>query len=146
MERAALDIAMTDSLIRLGYHQRFGKVNPYELDPIWNFTRELGGRDPARAIQAVIDADSLSDTIAKIFPRAEIYRRMQSYLAEYRKLEEAGGWPRVPDGPTLRPGATDERLPTLSRRLVVTGDLPAGAGNETLLLSPAIRSAKYANG
>lgn len=124
-ERAALDIALTDSLIRLGYHQRFGKVNPYELNPIWNFTRELGGKDPARAIQEVIDADSLSDTIAKIFPRADIYRGLQSYLAEHRKLAEAGGWPRVPDGSTLRPGAADERLSVLSRRLAITGDLPA---------------------
>ncbi len=145
-ERAALDIALTDSLIRLGYHQRFGKVNPYEIDSIWNFSRELRGRDPATVMQEAIDAGSLSDYLTEIFPRVEIYRRLQSYLAEYRKLGESGGWPRVPDGPTLRPGATDERLPTLSRRLVVTGDLPAGAGNETLLLSPAIRSAKYANG
>ena len=128
-ERAALDIALTDSLIRLGYHQRFGKVNPYELDPIWNFARELNGRDPASAIQEIVEADSLSDSLAKIFPRVAIYRGLQSYLAKYRKLAEAGGWPRVPDGPTLRPGATDERLPLLSRRLVVTGDLPAAAAS-----------------
>ena len=40
-QRAAADIGMTDALIRLGYHQRFGKVNPYDLDPMWNFSREL---------------------------------------------------------------------------------------------------------
>ncbi len=128
-ERAALDIALTDSMIRLGYHQRFGKVNPYDLDPIWNFSRELLGRDPATVMQEAIDADSLSDYIAAIFPRVEIYRRLQSYLAEYRKLAESGGWPRVPDGPTLRPGDVDERLPTLNRRLVITGDLPVAAAS-----------------
>ena len=72
-------------------------------------------------MQEAIDAGALSDYLTEIFPRVDIYRRLQSYLAEYRKLAESGGWPRVPDGPTLRPGATDERLPTLSRRLVVTG-------------------------
>ena len=56
-ERAALDITLTDSLIRLGYHQRFGKVNPYDLDPAWNFGRELRGRDPATVFQEAIDAD-----------------------------------------------------------------------------------------
>ncbi len=122
-ERVALDIALTDSLIRLGYHQRFGKVNPYEIDSIWNFSRELRGRDPATVMQEAIDAGALSDYLTEIFPRVDIYRRLQSYLAEYRKLAESGGWPRVPDGPTLRPGDVDERLPTLSRRLVVTDDL-----------------------
>ena len=126
-ERAALDIALTDSLIRLGYHQRFGKVDPYDLDPEWNFTRELGGKDPAKAIQEAIDAESLSNYLAAIFPRVELYRRLQSYLEEYRKVAAAGGWPRVPEGPTLKPGAADERLPVLARRLAITGDLPAAA-------------------
>ena len=33
-ELAVLDLMLTDSLIRLAYHQRFGKVNPERLDPI----------------------------------------------------------------------------------------------------------------
>jgi murein L,D-transpeptidase YcbB/YkuD len=131
-ERAALDIALTDSLIRLGYHQRFGKVDPYDLDPEWNFVRELGGKDPAKAIQEAIDAESLSDYLATIFPRVELYRRLQSYLEEYRKLAAAGGWPHVPEGPTLKPGAVDERLPILARRLAITGDLPAAAATAPL--------------
>ena len=129
-ERAALDIALTDSLVRLGYHQRFGKVNPYDLDPVWNFSRELGGRDPATVIQEAIDADSLTDFLAEIFPRGAIYRRMQSYLSEYRDLAASGGWPQLPDGATLKPNARDERLPLLSRRLAITGDLPAEAAGE----------------
>ena len=40
-EIADADLILTDSLIRLGYHQRFGKVNPYSLDPNWNFRREI---------------------------------------------------------------------------------------------------------
>jgi murein L,D-transpeptidase YcbB/YkuD len=126
-ERAALDIALTDSLFRLGYHQRFGKVDPYDLDPEWNFSRELHGKDPAEAIQEAIDAESLPDYLTAIFPRVELYRRLQSYLEEYRKLAASGGWPHVPEGSTLKPGAADERLPILARRLAITGDLPAAA-------------------
>ncbi len=141
-ERAALDIAMTDSLFRLGYHQRFGKVDPYDLDPEWNFARELGGKDPARAIQEAIDAESLSDYLAVIFPRVELYQRLQSYLVEYRKMAAVGGWPRVPDGPTLRPGAADERLPILARRLAITGDLPAvAAASPVSVYADALESA-----
>jgi murein L,D-transpeptidase YcbB/YkuD len=122
-ERAALDIGMTDALIRLGYHQRFGKVDPHDLDPTWNFSRELGGRDPASAIQEAIAAPSLTEFRDKYFPRVEIYQRLQTALAEYRRIAEAGGWPEVPDGPTLRSGDTDDRLQVLAKRLAVTGDL-----------------------
>ena len=125
-----IDIVLTDSLVRLGYHQLFGKVNPYELDPVWNFSRELHGRDPATVIQEAIDADSLTDFLAAIFPRGIIYRRMQSYLSEYRDLAASGGWPQLPDGATLKPNARDERLPLLRRRLTITGDLSAEAPGE----------------
>jgi len=127
VERAALDIAMTDSLIRLGYHQRFGKVNPHELDPQWNFSRELGGRNPAAVIQRAFDADSLTEFRDEVFPRVELYRQLQNFLAEYRRIAAAGGWPQVPDGPTLRPGDSDARLQALMERLTVTGDLSKGA-------------------
>ena len=124
-EQATLDIALTDSLIRLGYHRRFGKVNPYDLDPTWNFTRELAGRDPAKTIQEAIDAESLSDYLAGVFPRAELYLQLQSYLEEYRGIVASGGWPRVPEGFTLKPGTADERLPVLAHRLAISGDLSA---------------------
>ena len=126
-ERAALDIAMTDALIRLGYHQRFGKVDPYDLDPEWNFSRSLGGRNPAAKIQEGIDSTSLTAFRDEVFPRVELYRQLQAALAEHRRIANAGGWPQVPAGPTLRPGDADGRLEVLSQRLAVTGDLPAGA-------------------
>ena len=127
VERAALDIAMTDSLIRLGYHQRFGKVNPYDLDPTWNFSRDLQGRNPAKVIQEAFEAESLTEFRDTVFPRAELYRALQAKLAEYRRIAEAGGWPQVPTGPTLRPDDSDDRLQVLAQRLAVTHDLPVGA-------------------
>ena len=124
---AAADIGMTDALIRLGYHQRFGKVDPYDLDPMWNFSRELRGRDPVVFLEEAASTASLREFIGELFPRVEIYRRLQKALAEHREIAAAGGWPQVPDGPTLRPGSADGRLEVLAQRLAVTGDLPVGA-------------------
>lgn len=126
-ERAVLDIGMTDSLIRLAYHQRFGKVEPQQLYATWNFSRDLDGQDPAAVIQRAIDASSLSEFRDEVFPRVELYRRLQTALADYRRLQEAGGWPQVPEGATLKPGNADHRLEILAQRLAVTGDLPQGA-------------------
>ena len=103
-DRADFDLLLTDSIIRLGYHLRFGKVDPTELDPNWNSSRELVGEDPAVTIQSAIDAPSLREFAARVIPRAFLYERFKKALAEYRALEANGGWPSVPAGPTLRPG------------------------------------------
>jgi murein L,D-transpeptidase YcbB/YkuD len=124
-ERAAFDVLLTDSIIRLGYHLRFGKVDPSALDPNWNQSRTLGpGEDAAVTIQKAIDSPSLREFAGKVIPRVFLYERFKAALAQYRAIEASGGWPTVPAGPTLRPGATDERVPALAARLAVTGDLP----------------------
>jgi L,D-transpeptidase YcbB len=124
-ERAAFDLLLTDSIIRLGYHLRFGKVDPTKLDPNWNSSRSLTGEDPALTIQAAIDAPSLREFVARVIPRVFLYDRFKNALAEYRALEANGGWPSVPAGPTLKAGMTDARVSALVARLAVTGDLPA---------------------
>ena len=48
--------------------------------------------------------------------------RLQVQLQRHRDMAAAGGWPVVPEGPTIRPGANDPRLAILARRLTVTGD------------------------
>jgi len=128
-EQAALDVMLTDSLFRLGYHLRFGKVNPQNLDTHWNFKRELDGRDPAIRMQEAMDAPSLLKFLEELAPRGPIYRRLRATLADYRKLAEAGGWPTVPEGPTLKPGAKDERVAIIAERLAVTGDITDAAAH-----------------
>ena len=121
--RAAMDLLLTESLIRLGYHERFGKVDADSLDPNWNFVREFNNADPATVVQRGIDSDSLTGFLAELFPRRPIYVRSRAALVAYREIEAAGGWPQIPEGATLRPGATDERLSLLAQRLTVTGDI-----------------------
>ena len=122
-EQAALDVMLTDSLFRLGYHQRFGKINPNNLDPNWNFSRELDEQPPEVTMQRAMDAPSLVEFMSEMIPRGPLYKQLQQALAEYRELAAAGGWPSVPPGPPLKPGESDERLGTIARRLAVTGDI-----------------------
>ena len=122
-EIADADLVLTDSLIRLGYHQRFGKVNPYSLDPYWNFRRGLTDMNPALLIQEAIEADSLIDFLDTVYPRGWVYTQLRDALSHYREIAANGGWPEIPDGPTLRPGDSDPRLSTLMRRLAISGDM-----------------------
>jgi len=122
-ERAALDVMLTDSVIRIGYHLRFGKVDPVALNPNWNLKQDLMGRDPAVTIQKAIDAPSMREFADTAIPRVFLYQRFKEALARYRQLAAAGGWPALPTGPTLKPGMTDARVPKLAERLAITGDI-----------------------
>jgi murein L,D-transpeptidase YcbB/YkuD len=122
-ERAALDVMLTDSVIRIGYHLRFGKVDPVALNPNWNLKQDLMGRDPAVTIQKSIDAPSMREFADTAIPRVFLYQRFKEALARYRQLAAAGGWPALPTGPTLKPGMTDARVPKLAERLAITGDI-----------------------
>ncbi len=122
---ASLDLLLTESLIRFGYHQRFGKVNPAKMVSAWNFTRQFRpGQDPLTTLLAAIEAPSLATFLGQWLDRAPLYRMLQEKLADYRGLALTGGWPALPDGPVLKPGDADPRLPLLRERLLITGDLP----------------------
>ena len=141
-QKAMQDLVLTDSLVRLGYHQLFGKVNPYSLDSNWNFRRDLNDVDPAIAIQRAIDSPSLTDFLSTFFPRGWFYQELQAALAEYRQIAAHGGWPVIADGPTLRPGASDVRLQVLAQRLIVSGDLsPRDTDDKPVIYDESLQQA-----
>lgn len=125
---AGLDLLLTDTLARYGYQLAFGKVDNRRLDPNINFRRELSdGETPAETLQQAIDSPSIRQFLDDEFPFGPVYQRLRAALIEYRDLADAGGWPAVPAGPTVKPGETDPRVAPLRARLAATGDLPAGA-------------------
>src|SRR5690606_13709619 len=50
-------------------------------------------------------------------------------LERYRQIQARGGWPAVPNGPTLRIGDSGPRVAALRARLAAEPDLPANAGS-----------------
>ncbi|PZR18130.1 MAG: murein L,D-transpeptidase [Azospirillum brasilense] len=75
----------------------------------------LGAADPA----SVIDRAALAPPDAAL---------LKSELAKARAIVAAGGWPRIPGGGTLDPGASDaERVPALRARLAVVDPALAAA-------------------
>ena len=131
--RGDLDILLTESLIRLGYHLRFGKVDPDELYPNWNFTRDLAGKDPAETLESAINSASLIRFIEDFSPQLEFYGRLKSALARYRQIAARGGWPVVPPGEALKPGGRGKRVSALRTRLEISGDLPQGSAQDAEL-------------
>jgi murein L,D-transpeptidase YcbB/YkuD len=130
-ERAELDILATEALIRVAYQIRFGKVNPYQLFADWNFDRELlPGLNPVEVLIEFIHSDDLIAGVNEAIERGPIYRATVGALADHRVIEAQGGWPAVPDGPTLRAGQRDARVAALRARLIVSGEASASAEAE----------------
>ena len=119
---ADYDILLTDSLVRLCYHLQFGKVDPEGLDPAWNMTRQIQNKNPVAAIEKRLRTGSLAEGLKNIRPKVDYYHLLKSVLKKYRRIQEAGGWKPVPEGPTLKKGMTDQRIPLLRKRLSITGD------------------------
>ncbi len=128
---ADLDLLLTDSLVRLGYHLNFGKVDPEDLDPHWNLAREINDRDPAVVMQGLLDSGSLAGRLEELRNPHTIFEGLKSALAIYRAIEAAGGWKPVPPGPVLGRGMRDARVPLLRERLAMTGDLASETSDST---------------
>jgi murein L,D-transpeptidase YcbB/YkuD len=126
LDAAQLDLLATDAYAELLYHLYFGKVDPVAIDSRWNFERrEMKQED---AVQIVLDGISGADVASAITgarPDHWMYRSMVEALAAYRRIELAGGWPIIPDGPALRLGVSDPRVAALRTRLSASGDDPA---------------------
>jgi murein L,D-transpeptidase YcbB/YkuD len=126
---ADYDLLLTDSLIRLGYHLVFGKVDPEDHHPHWNLAVEIDDDRPAIYIQELLDAGNLAKGIEELRPQHIIYDRFKSALKKYRAFQANGGWEPVPAGPTLKKGMHDGRVQFLRKRLQITGDLTTESAN-----------------
>jgi murein L,D-transpeptidase YcbB/YkuD len=127
--RADYEVLLTDAAVRLGYHLAFGKVDPEALDAKWNLARDMGPVDPADMLARALDEARVRAALDAHRPAHFFYHDLRRALADYRAIAARGGWPAVPDGPTLRPGDRDPRVAVLRERLAATGDLdPAATG------------------
>ncbi|MGE0383996.1 MAG: murein L,D-transpeptidase [Gammaproteobacteria bacterium] len=135
--RVDADLLLTDALARFAYHLRFGKANPEELDPDWNYRRDFDGMDPAHWLRVAIDAPDLGAALDELRPRTPAYAALRAALARYRTLARAPAWTAPGGGPTLEPGMRDARVAVLRARLAAENAIaPAAAGGPDLYDEP----------
>ncbi|CAN7366737.1 murein L,D-transpeptidase [Pseudomonas sp. GL-B-26] len=123
-QRAAFDIAATRTFITALLQLRRGKVDPSRLDIHWNF--DPVGADPRGDMNnlfAALDAHDVARAFAQAPPQEAVYRSLRVGLAQLRKVRDAGGWPKIAEGQSLKPGMDDASVAQLRARLVVGGYL-----------------------
>ncbi len=138
--RADTEILCTDALARLVVNLRFGKLDPADLEPSWNFSRAIAAEDPVQVFNELLEAEDLHGAVEGLAPQLDFYRWLQGALAGYRTILAGGGWPGVAAGPTLEPGDDDPRVAALRARLLVTGDLSGPGAPEGTLFDDELRA------
>lgn len=126
-----LDLLLTDAVAGLIDHVRYGRVWPQSLDSTWNVDPRQGAPPLEKEVEKVAAAGSPASAIEGEKLDHFIYRGLKGALAELREIAAKGGWPTVPNGKPIKPGATDPRIPLVRARLVVSGELRAQAKTDS---------------
>jgi murein L,D-transpeptidase YcbB/YkuD len=141
-EQAGLELLATDAMALALFHLHGGKVDPVRLSTQWNYpARPMRTPDARQLLAQALDTGRIVETFIEVRPEHVWYRRGREQLREYRRIAANGGWPTVADGPTLKPGMTDPRVPVLRRRLEISGDLGVARITEPELFDAALEAA-----
>jgi L,D-transpeptidase YcbB len=122
---ARLEVLLTTALRDYVSDLVEGRRQPRDLDPQAFPTACDCEVDAPNLFERALAAPDLGVFLEEQAPPFEAYRKLRTELARFRDLAARGGWPRVPAGPTLKPGMNDPRLPAVHRRLAATGEWPA---------------------
>lgn len=112
---ADFDLLMTAAFLRYASDLTTGRVHPDEIRNDWHTNPpEL---DPAAKLDLALKEGKLEELIATLPPPHEGYARLREALKKLREVDAGGGWPQVPTGPPLAPGARGPRVAALRQRL-----------------------------
>jgi len=146
-DMAELEFTLSRSLVHYGRDLSAGRVEPNEVDSeLYIYP------DPVQSLNLISSAASATDLagyLASLAPQTDEYARLKQALADYRAIAAAGGWSRLPEGETLKPGMRDPQVASLQKRLVEAGDLEAPGADPDLFdpkLEAAVKHFQYRHG
>ncbi|CAN5741667.1 L,D-transpeptidase family protein [soil metagenome] len=112
-----IDVALTASYFNFASDFYRGKVDPREVDHIdWSVKRNKIKLH--KALQTILRERDSRYPYYQFEALHDGYRQLRTALAQYRQIQEQGGWPRVPSpSKPLKLGDSAEVVPVLRQRL-----------------------------
>lgn len=110
-----LELLITDWLVKIAHDLNGDKVNLRQLYVGWEFDRPK--IDLMKELATAIETGDVEAFFGRVAPTTLEYKALAQALADYRELAEKGGWSGVAEGPTLKPGTSDARVPAIRARL-----------------------------
>lgn len=125
---AQLDLALTAAALRYAMHASGGRIIPNRISASHDLNPPtVDGRE---ALQRLANEPSPSAYLASLHPVHPAYEAFREALAELRARSDRDEEP-IADGPVIRPGEADARIPAIRARLASHGHLtPAAMSND----------------
>ena len=108
------------SVITYAHHASIGRVAWSRVDA--NIAYDTKAPEPASVLAAMADAKDVAVALDAYEPHAPGYLALKAKLAEIRAGKSDGLKPPIPNGPVLKIGDQDDRVPALREKLGVLGD------------------------
>jgi murein L,D-transpeptidase YcbB/YkuD len=119
---AQAELQLTNSLLTFARQAQIGRVNSSRISPNIDFTPHAP--EPANILKTVSDGSDVTAALDGFNPPHAGFRALKAKLTELRGQPD-DKVPHVGNGPTLKHGMKDKRVPVLRERLAV--QLPAEA-------------------
>ena len=118
---AQLDLLLTNALLTYSVDVRYGQFEPQEIDPFWHITRPAV--DEMALLRSLIASEDIRTALQALPPSETGYQRLRAALAQYRQIDQGGGWSPLQKGPLLEFGTYHPEVTFLRQRLRSEGDL-----------------------
>lgn len=116
---AEAELKFTNSILDYTRHAQTGRMHFTRLDGDIHYDLVLP--DPAETLARLAAAEDVSAILDSYNPQQPGYKALKAKLAELRNKAAEAEVARIPDGPSLKPGMDDSRVPLLRKRLGVAG-------------------------
>jgi L,D-transpeptidase YcbB len=117
---AEAELRLSLSVATYAHHAQVGRVHWSRVSG--DIYYEQKPPTPAEVLSAMADAKDIGEALAAYEPHSEAYLALKAKLAELRAGTATTEAP-IPNGPVLKIGAQDERVPQLRKRLgLASGD------------------------
>jgi len=127
--RVDAELLATDALLSLAHHLAHGRIDPETIDPEWFIKRDEPALEES-AIRHALGGKNGRELLESLLPTHPAYHRLVKQLALKRAMAANGEWLTVEPGlPLIRPGQSDERIPTIRRQLARLENLTDPAGD-----------------
>ena len=140
---ARLDVMLTLAMGMYVTDMREGSAIPCLLNPKLFAAARDQKVDIIEVIRQALSAPDLVRFLQLQAPQHFGYQSLKKILAQYRKLEARGGWPKIPAGKVLKPGMHDDRISLLAQRLTITGDLKPPVAPSNTYDSQLVKAVKH---
>jgi L,D-transpeptidase YcbB len=117
---ADADIKLTTAVVTYAHHASVGRVHWSRISPDIEYTTKAP--EPDEVLRAIADSNDAAATLDSYEPHTPGYLALKAKLADIRAGKGDGGKAAIGNGPALKIGMQDDRVPALRERLGIAAN------------------------